>query len=290
MKSMTGFGSAVVKQKSRTLSIEVKSVNHKFCEINVRMPQKYLLLENKVIQEAKDFFKRGRIDIFFREEIDQQNKSRVRLDEKQLKDYLKQIKDIRKKYHIKEEIPFADLLHLPNIIINEEEFDLEEYWPKIKKSLQEAFKELEAMRIKEGSLLQKKYREYLKDFAAFSQKIQKLIPENIKAYKQKISDRLTKMLGDQPLDPDRLYQEIVIFVDRSDVSEEIVRLNSHVKHFNDILKEQVPIGRRLDFLLQEMNREVNTLSSKSNSALISQVSVQMKQLIEKMREQIQNVE
>ena len=291
MKSMTGFGTAQFKLGAKKVIIEAKSVNHKFCEINVRLPARFGVLESKVFELAKSFFTRGRIDIFFKDEINGAKNHPVHLDVRQIKQYLTQLKNLKTQLKLPGEIDLDVLLRLPNVIVAEEEANVEAHWDIIKKALLKSFKELEKMRLHEGQNLSKAYGNYLNQIEASISEIETYIPENLEQYEKKLEERLAKLNPSEiALDPSRLAQEIAFYVDRSDVAEELVRLKSHIHHFRGILKEAAPIGRKLDFLLQEINREVNTLGSKSASAKISQETIVLKQTIEKMREQIQNVE
>ncbi len=287
---MTGFGTASFKVGSRTSLIEVKSVNHKFCEINLRISNRYSILEKKILEQAKGFFHRGRIDIFIKDEWLEQKPS-VKIDFQQIANYLKQIKELQKKLKLDAKIDLTTLLSLPNVTMNDEDSDVEKVWPLVKKSLLQSFNDLEKMRNQEGKALEKEYRKYLEMMSKSVIKIETWIPEHVNNYEKKLKDRMEKSFSNEiEIDVNRLAQELIYFVDRTDITEELVRLKSHIDHFRHILMESGPIGRKIDFLLQEMNREVNTASAKSASARISQEVVELKQLIEKMREQIQNVE
>jgi len=290
LKSMTGFGVVQGKVSGKRVVVETKSVNHKFCEVNLRLSQRYSPLEGRIVEFTKSFFTRGRIDILLREEPHQASVGIARIDLAKLKAYQKTLKSAARALKLKEEPSLSTLLGLPEVVVTEEIDDLGKIWEEVHTLLKESFVSLEKMRKKEGAGLTEFLQEQLRDLGREAQKIEKEVPVNIENHQKTLSERIQKLTLGIDVDPQRLAAEVAYFVDRSDISEELQRLNSHSKHFSNILKDSGPHGRKLDFLLQEMNREVNTLSAKAQSADISQMVVECKHLLEKMREQVQNVE
>ncbi|MCB1215308.1 MAG: YicC family protein [Deltaproteobacteria bacterium] len=289
-KSMTGYGHARGKVLGRDFLVEAKSVNHKFCEINLKISTRFSALESKIQSFAKEFFTRGRIDLLIREESGEDSPSSYQLDTKKLKAYYQQLDKLYQDLGKKETPSLEALLALPQVLVPSEEMSEEKIWADLKPLLHKGFKSLETMRKQEGKALEKIFLKELKFLEEKLIEIKKVIPQKLKDYRAQLEKRLHKLMPLDHVDPQRLAAEIALFVDRTDASEEIVRCESHFKHFRDQLKKSGPIGRKLDFLLQEINREVNTLSAKSQSALVSQNVVECKHSLERMREQVQNIE
>ncbi|MBL7685523.1 MAG: YicC family protein, partial [Deltaproteobacteria bacterium] len=239
---------------------------------------------------TKKVFSRGRVDIFIRESGNGL-KNPVRIDEDQLKKYVQLIKKISGASKNAEPVRIESLLTLPQVIILEEEqIDLKEALVQLKKNLEVVFQKVEIMREKEGNALKKEFGKNLDLLSKLMDKFEEQIPALLKDYQDRLKQRIQKMTEQQSVDEWRLAQEVAYFVDRTDVSEEIQRFKNHILTFKDVLKEKGPVGRKLEFILQEMNREMNTLGSKSQSSSISQSVVSGKHELEKMREQVQNIE
>lgn len=289
MKSMTGYGTGEYKGKYKQFSFEVKAVNHRFCEVNLRLPPRFYHFEGELAEFTKKHFKRGRIDIFIREN-GSQNRGKVKINETQLDHYLKVIQKFGKKLKIKEVPRLEYLLTLPHVVsLEDDEEDLKTLLEAFKKTLLSVFHKVEKMREKEGQEVRKEFEKRISLIEEKVLSVQKKIPDIISDYQKRLKDRIEKLSQQSP-DEWRLAQEVAYFVDRSDVAEEIQRLQSHLKHFSEVTKEKDPVGRKLDFILQEMNREINTLGAKSQSTDISKDVVACKHELEKMREQVQNVE
>lgn len=290
IKSMTGYGLVQGKVGDRRVVVETKSVNHKFCEVNLRLSQRFSVLEGKIAESAKSFFSRGRIDILIKEESVQPGESHVRIDLARLKNYQKELKSAAKVLKISDEVSLQTLLTLPDVLITEEPVDLESLWRQLESLLKKSFVALEKMREKEGLAIAKFFHDELKSLSSEVKAVEKVIPDNVEHHRKQLNERVAKLASGVELDAQRLAQEVAYFVDRTDISEELQRLKHHIVHFEEILSEQGPLGRKLDFLLQEMNREANTLSAKAQNAEVSQKVVNCKHCLEKLREQVQNVE
>lgn len=290
IKSMTGYGIAQGKVADRRVVVETKSVNHKFCEVNLRLSPRFSFLEGKISEAAKAYFSRGRIDILVKEEPGAVRDAPARVDLVKLKAYHKVLKEAAKALKISDEVGLDVLLTLPEVVVTDEEEDLEKTWKQLDGLLKKSFGALEKMREHEGEGI----LTFLKsEIAVLDREVKGVIsqiPDNVGHHRQQLQERIAKLAQGVELDPQRLAQEVAYFVDRTDISEELQRLQQHFKHFHEILKESGPQGRKLDFLLQEMNREANTLSAKAQSADISQRVVNCKHSLEKIREQVQNVE
>ena len=290
IKSMTGYGIVQGKVGERRIVVETKSVNHKFCEVNLRLSQRYSVLEGKIAEAAKGFFSRGRIDILIKEEAAQPGAGKVRIDLARLKEFHKVLKEAAQALKMPGDLRLETLLTLPDVLLTEEPLDLESLWKQLEALLQKSFIALEKMREKEGLGIAQFFKNELKTLSAEVREVEKVIPGNVEHHQRQLRERISKLSNGVELDPQRLAQEVAYFVDRTDISEELQRLKHHIAHFGDVLAEQGPLGRKLDFLLQEMSREANTLSAKAQSAEISQKVVNCKHGLEKLREQVQNVE
>lgn len=288
-KSMTGYGQAQGPVLGRRLTVEVKSVNHKFCEVNLRISSSYASLEPRAVELAKKYFKRGRIDIFVRDEKQNGSGANLQIDLKKLKAFHKQLQDSAKALKISPDIDLKTLLSFPQLFLTEED-DLEKFWLGLKGLLDKAFQKMETMREKEGSAIAKFLKGQLEFLNTHAKKITHLVPKTVQMHQDHLTQRIEKLTRNLELDPQRLIQEIAYMVDRTDISEELQRLAHHAQHFGTLLQKEELLGRKLDFLLQEMNREVNTLSAKVQDAGISQQVVECKHALEKMREQVQNLE
>jgi uncharacterized protein (TIGR00255 family) len=289
-KSMTGFGQARGKVRGRRVSLELKSVNHKYCEVNLRIPSRYFILEPRVAELTKSYFQRGRIDIFVRDDGFSGSEVPVRIDRGKLKGFYRELKGAAKALGLESSIDMNTLLGFPHMFLVEEEEDLEKYWSGLRPLLKTALTALDRMRLKEGGGIASFLSQQLKILEREIQQIETSIPETLAHHQGLLRERLGKLAVDIQLDPNRLAQEVAHFVDRTDVSEEVQRFKAHRRHFLQLIKSHEPLGRKLDFLLQEMMREVNTLSAKIQDAQISQRVVEIKHALERMREQVQNVE
>lgn len=289
MKSMTGYGMGEFKWKNGKITFEVKSVNHRFCEVNLRLPNRFYPLEAALIEFSRNSFSRGRIDIFIRESGGRR-RGKVRVDQEQLDQYLQVLKKMQREMKGAPPPQLENLLSLPQVIVvEEEEEDLQKVLDFFKKSLKQIFSKVEEVREKEGERVKKAFLEHLDKISEAIQQTEQKIPEMIREHQARLKEKIAKLV-DQTPDEWRLAQEVAYFVDRTDVSEEIQRLGSHLEHFKEVLKEKGPIGRKLDFIVQEMNREVNTLGSKIQQTTISKSVVACKHELEKIKEQVQNVE
>lgn len=290
IKSMTGYGIAQGKVADRRVVVETKSVNHKFCEVNLRLSPRFSFLEGKISEAAKAYFSRGRIDILVKEEPGAVRDAPARIDLVKLKAYHKVLKDAAKSLKIDDAVDLSVLLGLPEVVVTDEEEDLEKTWKQLEGLLKKSFGALEKMREHEGEGILAFLKSEIGMLDREVKAVVARVPDNVEHHRQQLQERIAKLAQGVELDPQRLAQEVAYFVDRTDISEELQRLQQHFKHFHEILKEAGPQGRKLDFLLQEMNREANTLSAKAQSADISQRVVNCKHSLEKIREQVQNVE
>lgn len=290
MKSMTGFGRATKHYHHSTLHIEIKSVNHRFSDQIIRMPKQFLYLEEQIKKIISNYLHRGRVEVFVTLEDEEKKGQEIIVDWPLLDQYYQLFHQLKDKYSIKEPVSLRDLLNQEECFqIVERELDMEELSEILLATVEEAVVQLNNMRAVEGMELYKDLETNLKQTEKWVKQLQSLAPEVITQYREKLKTRIESYLPES-IDEARLITEVAIFADKADINEELVRLHSHIRQFYQIMEEQSPIGRKLDFLLQEMNREINTIGSKANSAAIGSIVVEMKSCLEKMKEQIQNIE
>ena len=287
---MTGYSRSEMKNEEMVCVIETRSVNNRFLDISVRLPRKLMEIELKIKKKVKEKFSRGsmEINVSFNNE---KKESNLTADLDIAIVYKKILEELRSSLDMTQEVDLKDLLQFKEIIKYEQpEENIDELWEVIEKNLDIALKKLREARILEGTALLEDILSRIKSILEKVEYIktrQSVVLEN---YKKKLTERLSKLLEGQEIDEDRLLQEAAIYADRSDISEEIVRLESHLKQFVILTKGHEAIGRQLEFINQEMLREANTITSKANDYKVSQIVVEIKAELEKIREQIQNIE
>lgn len=291
IKSMTGYGRGEYKNKIGHCTVEINSGNHRYCDISVRMPRQFNIFENSVKKLIKERFSRGHFDIFIT--IDFFDKSFIKLDidYRITEEYIHALSKIKKRFNIKGDLDLQTILRLKDIWkIEERKQDERKIWNLIENAIKKAMKSLEDMRIKEGKAI---YRDTIKRIQLIKKYLDRLkqrLPEIMDKYCAKLRERIKSLLNELDIDENRFSQEVAIMADKSDVTEEVIRTDNHLDQFLNLIKTEELIGRKLDFLIQEINREVNTLSSKVSDLLISNLVIEIKSELEKVREQIQNVE
>lgn len=290
VKSMTGFGRAEAKQGSYQILVEMKSVNHRFCEINIRMPKQFLAMEEKMKKIVNSFLQRGRIEMFITIEGQDIHDKHLNVDWELLSAYIDSIHKVKDRYQISGSIEINDILKLENVFtIMETQTGMEAIEGLLLEQVHSASKQLVAMRTAEGDQLKKDIITHLSFIENMSEQLSKLGPTVVEAYRLRLEKKLKEYLGSQ-IDEQRILAEAAIFADKADINEELKRINSHLGQFNQSLQSSDPVGRKLDFLVQELNREVNTIGSKANDANIANLVVEMKACLEKIKEQVQNIE
>lgn len=291
LKSMTGYGRGEDHACGRKFSVELKSVNHRFCEVVVRMPRTMSLLEERIRKLIQKRVGRGRIDVYISVEETGQKVQQVKVDKALAVAYYKAMDELKSLLPIDGEIELKQFQSLPNIFIVEEpEEDLEQWWPAIENAVDNALNQLIAMRVEEGSQLAGDIEKRIEVIRGLTQGIRQRAPLVVEEYRDRLNQRLADWRGEGMLDTNRMAAEVAIFADRSNITEETVRLNSHICQIAKCLRESEPVGRKLDFLVQEMNREINTIGSKANNLTITNAVVDVKSELEKIREQVQNIE
>lgn len=290
--SMTGFGRGEYKNDSFHFITEIKTINHKYTDISVKMPRKISFLEDKARVVIKDYVKRGRIDVFVKMDSTSGNDVSLKLDMNIAKQYYSILTSIKDEINVIDDISVMNIAKFPDVVKQEEKEECEEViWQALEHSLNDALEKLSKMRIEEGNKLGQDIKERCYLLKKYIDEI-KLSSENVVLeYKDKLTNRIKELLGESILiDENRLIQEVAIYADKSSITEELVRFNSHINQVLNTLKSKDSIGRKIDFIIQEMNREVNTIGSKSSNLRITELVVEIKSELEKIREQIQNIE
>lgn len=292
VKSMTGFGRGISEEDtSRSFTIEIKTVNHRYFDINVRMPRTLLSLESKVRETIKNKINRGKVDVFITQNSYGKEDSDVHFNEELSDSYMSCLEKIRDRYDIIDNISVSLIARFPEIItLEKKEEDLEEIWKNLKYPLNDAVDALVSMREKEGKKLHEDIVSKCESIEELVNKVEERAPFVVEDYKGRLENRLQELLENANIEENRIATEVAVFADKASIDEELVRLNSHIIQLKETLKKEEPIGRKLDFIIQEMNREANTICSKASDLQIINLVINIKNYIEKIREQTQNIE
>ncbi len=291
IKSMTGFGRCEVAENNRKFTVEMKAVNHRYLDVNIKMPKSLNFFESAIRSELKNYIARGKVDVFITYEDLSENTSTVRYNKEVAEEYLTYLRQMAADFGLDDDIRVSTLSKYPEVFTMEEVgVDEEELWKELKKAVDGAAKMFVESRITEGEHLKNDLLEKLDGMLKLVDFIAERSPRIVTEYRRKLEEKVKELLGDSTVDESRLLTEVTIFADKVCVDEEIVRLRSHIETTRNALLEGGSIGRKLDFIAQEMNREANTTLSKANDLEISNCAIELKTEIEKVREQIQNIE
>ena len=291
IKSMTGFGRYEYADASRKITVEVKSVNHRYLDVNIKMPKKLNFFESAIRTLLKEYIERGKVDIYITYEDFTENNLSLQYNKALAGEYLKYLNQMAEEFGLENDIRVSTLSRYPEVFAMEEQpVDEDELWSSLEKALRGAFEPFVESRVREGENLKKDLCEKLDNMVSYVDFIEERSPQIIVEYRARLEEKLRELLADNQLDDSRIAQEVTIFADKICVDEETVRLKSHILSMKDSLNAGGSVGRKLDFLAQEMNREANTILSKSNDLKISDTGISLKTDIEKVREQIQNIE
>jgi len=292
--SMTGFGRGEASGKRGSWIVELRAVNHRYLDIGIKLPRRFMSWEDRIKKEISSFHIRGRVDVYVTFNDEGAETYRLKADLRLAREYWACLKDIAEDLSIPGEPDLTMLASYRDIIASPDEEAggelLEELWPALRAAIGAALEECHQMRQSEGEALQKDLLERLYSFQQKIDEIAQSLPQIMEKRETGLQERLDNLLSGVDIDPVRIAQEVAILVDKTDVSEEIVRLRSHVEQFQGFLNLDEPVGRRLDFLVQEFLREVNTIASKISNAETAHLTVGMKNDLEKIREQVQNLE
>jgi uncharacterized protein (TIGR00255 family) len=291
LKSMTGFGRGEGETTLGKLFVESRSVNHRYCDINIKLPRRLAPFETRIKEMIRSEVSRGRIDVSLKLDAAGEGKVQLNVDLHLADQYYKALQTLKEKLRLQGEITVELVAGAKEIISAKEELeDVEPYWQEIIPILKQSLKDMDEMKRLEGQSLSKDLQQRFEQIARHLEFIKDQFPIRLDAYWNRLHERLKSFLEGTQLDSTRFQQEVAFLAERIDITEEIVRAESHLSQFATLLSGREPVGRKMEFLLQEIHREVNTISAKVNDAEISQRVVEIKSELEKIREQVQNIE
>jgi len=291
LKSMTGFGRAEGDTSLGKVMIESRSVNHRYCDINLKLPKRLTPFENRMKEIIRSQVSRGRVDVTLRLDSLGEEKVQLSVDLNLAEQYYRVLQDLKEKLQLKDKITLSLLAGAKDLITAKEEAgEIEPYWKEILPILKQSLRNMDDMKQLEGESLKKDIKQRVQHIGEELQMIKQQFPSRLKSYLARLHERLRSFLDGMEVDPSRFQQEIAFLTERVDITEEIVRAESHLAQFGTLLEGMEPVGRKMDFLLQEIHREVNTVSAKANDVEASQRAVEIKSELEKIREQVQNIE
>ncbi|MDD3413532.1 MAG: YicC family protein [Lachnospiraceae bacterium] len=291
IKSMTGFGRCEISDENRKFTVEMKAVNHRYLDVNMKMPKKLGFFESSIRNLLKNYIQRGKVDVFITYEDYTENNLCVKYNSDLAKEYMKYLNQIAEEFGMENDARVSSISRYPEVLTMEEQtVDESEIWKLLEQAICGACEQFVQARITEGENLRTDILVKLNNMLRHVDVIAERSPEIVAAYRKKLEEKVQEMLGDTKFDESRIVTEVTIFADKICVDEEIVRLKSHIESMKACLIEGGGIGRKLDFIAQEMNREANTTLSKANDLILSNIAIELKTEIEKVREQIQNIE
>ena len=290
IKSMTGFGRYEYQTGSKKFTVELKGVNHRYLDVNIRMPKKFNFFETAIRTLLKQYALRGKVDIFITYEDNSESQAALKYNETLAAEYMRYFKQMEESFGIDNDIRVSTLAHCPEVLTMEEKPDDEDaLWSGLQMALKGAFTQFVETRTTEGENLKKDILNKLSGMETLVGHVEERSPQIVEEYRKKLEDKIHELL-EMPVDENRMAAEVILYADKICTDEETVRLKSHISHMRDTLEETEGIGRKLDFIAQEMNREANTILSKANDLEVSNYAIRLKTEIEKIREQIQNIE
>ena len=291
IKSMTGYGRAEIQDSDRKFTVEIKSVNHRYLDFNFRMPKKLSFFESSIRNLMKEYMQRGKVDVFIFYEDYTKGRVAIQYNKEMASQYLAYFKAMSDDFDLDNNIRVSELSRYPEVLTTEEQpVDEKELWAMLETALREAASNFATSRENEGVALMSDLSDKLENMSELTAQVEERAPEIIAEYRTKIENKVKELLEDSQIEESRIAAEVVFFADKICTDEETVRLRSHIDNVKQVLEEGQGIGRKLDFIAQEMNREANTILSKANDLSTSNAAIDLKTEIEKLREQIQNIE
>lgn len=288
---MTGFGRCEVSEGSRKITLEMKAVNHRYLDVSVKMPKKLNMFEAAIRSELKNDIQRGKVDVFITYEDASEGMAVIKYNKEAAAEYMRYFAQMASDFDLDNDVRVSTLARCPEVLVmDEQNEDEEKIWKLLQRALNGAVQNLVDARIREGENLKTDLLEKLDDMLENVAFIEERSPQIIAEYREHLTDKVREMLGERTMDEGRIITEVTIYADKICVDEELVRLRSHIEAVRKALIDGGSIGRKLDFLAQEMNREANTILSKSSDLSVSNCGIELKTTIEKVREQIQNIE
>lgn len=291
MKSMTGFGRAKTEINNRIYNVEIKSVNHKYNDISIKLPRSLSYLEDQIKKEISKNIARGKIDVYITFENYSEQGKQVVINNELVKEYMKQLKKLEQENNLKLDIPVTEITKLPEVLTLKETEESEDIIQnELLSCMKEALLNFINMREKEGNKIKEDLLERIQKIEKEVEKISEYSTRLVEEYVVKLEQRIKELLQTDVVDKSRLAMEVVLYADKCSVEEELTRLRSHIIQFKNIIEETKPIGKKIDFLIQEINRETNTIGSKSGNLDITNLVINIKTELEDIREQVQNIE
>ena len=291
VKSMTGFGRCEISEGDRKMTVEMKSVNHRYLDVTIKMPKKLNYFESAIRSLLKTYIQRGKVDVFITYEDLSEANAVLRYNQALAAEYLKYLNQMAEEFHLEQDVKVSALSRYPEVLVMEEvQEDEEELWKLLEKAVKGACEQFVETRIREGENLKRDLLIKLDELLEHVAYVEERSPQIVAEYREKLTEKVKELLADTQMEESRIAAEVTIYADKICVDEEIVRLKSHIKHTKETLEKEDSVGRKLDFIAQEMNREANTILSKSNDLEVSNHAIELKTGIEKVREQIQNIE
>ena len=291
ISSMTGFGRSELITDKLKLTVEIKSVNHKYLDLNIKMPRKFNVFESEIRNLLKKYASRGKIDIFIMYEDLSEGRKSLRYNSSLAAEYYRYYVQMRDELGLADDIRTSVIARSPEVLeLEDQEMDEDTLWANLKEVLEAAFENFKESRVKEGSALRDNILIKLDEMEKSTDYLEELMPSIISEYRTRLEEKVKDFLENSQIDESRIAAEVTIYADKTAIDEELVRLKTHINNMRDILNKGGEAGRNLDFLAQEMNRESNTILSKSNNINITNCGIGLKTCIEKIREQVQNIE
>ncbi len=291
IKSMTGFGRCEIASGTRKVTVEIKSVNHRYLDVGIKMPKKLSFFENAIRALLKNYVQRGKIDIFISYEDCTEHQVLLKYNASLAEEYVTYIRQMAESFDLSINLTADALSRYPEVLTMEaQELDQDEWWLLLEKAIRQVSEQLVETRIREGEQLREDLLHKLETMLGWVEQIEIRSPEIVQDYRTRLSDKIQELLENVQVDENSLLTEVTIFADKICTDEEIVRLKTHISNMKETLLQGESIGRKLDFIAQEMNREANTILSKANDMEVSEIAIDLKTEIEKIREQIQNIE
>ncbi len=291
IKSMTGYGRCSETNENMEITAEIKAVNHRYFDFSARVPRQFGFLDEKIKQYVHSRVNRGKVEVYITVKLLENEAIAVEVNQPLAKAYVDALAQIQKEYNFENNTQPIDIARFPEVLnVKKEEQDEDEIFAAVKSVLEKAVDAFVEMRMSEGEKLKNDVLSRCETILGYVDFIEEKSPESVKNYRNRLEQKMKELLGDKQVDEQRLLTETAVFADKIAVDEETVRLKSHISQLNDMMNSGEAIGRKLDFLIQEMNREANTIGSKCSEIEITKTVVEIKSEIEKIREQIQNIE
>ena len=288
---MTGFGKGEAKNKAGIFTIELRTVNHRYFDLSSKIPNSFMFLEDRIKELLNKNIKRGKANLFLSYRSLGKESADITFDKQAVDKYYKILAEIKKRTGVKEEIKLSHILSFADVIVRDEKsFDMDAIWASAKEAVTKAVYDCNKMREAEGKALYKDFSARITKISSYIDTVADMSPLVVEEYKRKLDSRIKDIVKDNKIDEARLETELALFAKQCDISEEIIRIKSHLDGFRKAIETGEEAGRKLDFILQELNREINTLGAKANDIKISRIVINIKSELERMREQAQNVE